>query len=348
MIQNPAISVVIPSYNNSCFIEAAVRSVLEQTYPASEIIVVDDGSTDGTAEVLASYVERDLVTYLWQENGGPAAARNRGISVSKSEYLCFLDADDTLYPNSIQERIEIYEKHPGLGLVFSDNRKVIQKGGINIVYRENDLLESNLVRDTLKDHIISVDEEAYLLSTGVFCELAMRCFIWTGTVMVRRSVLDDVGNFDEDLKIAEDHDLWLRICRKYEIGFLNRSTATYLMHDGGTTKNKSLYYDSGITVSYRYLAELPIKYQKKLVRQIALYAFTKGYDLYEKELFFEANRAFKQALGRNPLELRYYIFYAFTLLPSSLIKKLRGFKKLLHASNNGSPADAPTTFGPRN
>jgi glycosyltransferase involved in cell wall biosynthesis len=329
MTVQPEISVIIPSYNGAKFIKTAVESVLQQGIPSVEIVIVDDGSTDGTKRVLQDYRDKGLVTYISQENKGPAAARNLGMRISKGEFICFLDADDILYPNSIQDRADVYKKYPELGLVFTDNKKVLRKNGKDVTYRENDLRETNFLEEIASDHINLIDGDIYLLNKGIFYELVLHCFIWTGTVMIRRSVLNDIGYFDEELKIAEDHDLWLRICRKYKIGFLNKTTAAYIMHNDGITTNTPLYYDSSIKVRSHYANELPKLYRDRLEKQLAMYSFTKGYYYYRNALYGEANRAFRQALSQNPLSVRYHLYWALTLLPEFVIKPARIFKRLL-------------------
>lgn len=332
MNSDPEVSVIIPCFNSSETIEAAVGSILEQTGTRIEIVIVDDGSTDGTEILLKDYVERGLVTYLRQENKGPAAARNLGIRNAKGEYICFLDADDTIQVNSIQDRLAVYKKYTGLGLLFTDYKKVICKNGNQVTWRGTDLLCINFLESIVNNFIRSVDGDIYLFHKGIFYELVLFCFIWTGTVMIPKKVFSDVGYFNEGLRIAEDHDLWLRIACKYEIGFRAINTATYVLHDGGITKNIPLYYASSIRVRSQYLDPvygLPEDYRKRLRKQIALYFFTIGYYYYEKDSYMEASRQFRQALIYNPLQLRYWLFLTISFLPKRFVRELRRFKNLL-------------------
>jgi glycosyltransferase involved in cell wall biosynthesis len=345
MTAPPEVSVIIPTYNRSHCIGTAVESVLSQggIDPASiEIIVVDDGSTDGTEEVLKGYIERGSVTYLKQANGGPAAARNCGIRNSKGQYITFLDADDVLYPNSIEARLSIYAKYSQLGLLFTDNKKIIRKNGKEITYRENDLRQINFIEEIARDYIRSHENDFYLFSKDIFHELVLRCFIWTGTVMTRRTVLEDVGYFDEQLRIAEDHDLWLRICLKYEIGFRALSTAVYVLHDSGITKNAPLYYESSIKVRSRYLRgmhRLPGQTRKELRKQIGSYFFAKGYHYYENNSYRAARRDFLSALRYDPLTLNHYLYPAATFLPVPAVQRIRSVREWLSSVARG-PGEA--------
>ena len=110
------VSVVIPSYNYGHFIEDTIRSILAQTYISYEIIVVDDGSTDNTQEILKPYLEK--INYVYQNNQGLSAARNHGTSLAKGEFVLFLDADDFLLPHMLEEQIAAFQQNPDLGLVI--------------------------------------------------------------------------------------------------------------------------------------------------------------------------------------------------------------------------------------
>lgn len=326
-MNNPSVSVVIPTFNRADTIEVAIRSVLDQGFPGTEIVVVDDGSTDETALVLKEYADSGQIAYFRQENKGPSSARNRGILHSRADYICFLDADDVLFPESIRERFEVFKKHPELGLVFTDNRKIIRTGSGKTLFRENDLRETNFIEETLFGHIRAVDGDVYLLTPDIYYELVTRSFIWTGTVMVKRSVFDEVGYFSESMRIAEDHDLWIRISRRSLIGFLNKSTAEYVLHEGGITQNRLLYYDSSRAVCSQYMDELPAPYRKRVRQKMAHYCFLRGYYLYQHERYPEARLAFRQASREDPSMTEYHLYSLLTMLPEMVIRRIRKFKK---------------------
>ena len=114
--ENPTVSIIIPTYNYGAFLPTAIRSCLDQTYKPIEIIVVDDGSTDNTKEVVKEF--SDNIIYLYQENRGVSAARNRGLELAADSYIAFLDSDDYLANGSIEIRVRILEKYPDIGVVF--------------------------------------------------------------------------------------------------------------------------------------------------------------------------------------------------------------------------------------
>jgi tetratricopeptide (TPR) repeat protein len=181
------VSVIIPTYNRSKLLQLAVESVLAQTYPAVEIIVVDDGSTDDTEAVMEQYAGR--ITYIKQDNQGVAAARNAGIRVASGEYLNFLDDDDRFMPAKIERQVQILDSRSEIGLVHCRYYHIDEDG--------NRL------------------SEAGLLPEGkVLKELVCGCFVWSGAPLIRRQCLDQVGLFDEETwSTSEDWDMWLRIAQ---------------------------------------------------------------------------------------------------------------------------------------
>ena len=191
------VSVIIPTYNRAYCIVNAVDSVLAQTYPALEIIVVDDGSTDNTAEVLHSYRERETVRYIYQTHQGVSAARNRGILASRGDWLAFLDSDDMWLPTKLEKQVEYLSRNPGI--------KICQTGEIWI--------HRGRKRNPKKYHS----------KPHGFCfgKLLHRCLISPSAVMLHRRILEKVGLFDTSFPVCEDYELWLRIGCRYPIGLVD-------------------------------------------------------------------------------------------------------------------------------
>jgi glycosyltransferase involved in cell wall biosynthesis len=189
----PKVSVVIPTYNRSFLLEKAIVSVLEQTFTNYEIIVVDDGSSDNTRQVIDKFAGR--VRYYYQENGGPSSARNRGIQAAMGEYIAFLDSDDVFFPEKLETQARALDENQEYGMVFS--------------------------------HAVTMDEEGHpagsswkgVMSGWIYPRnlFIKNCMIATPSVMVRASVFERVGVFDESLSLCEDLDLWRRIARRYPV-----------------------------------------------------------------------------------------------------------------------------------
>ena len=195
----PKVSVIIPTYNSANYLPEAIESVLAQTYKDFEILVMDDGSTDNTKDVVAPYLDR--IIFLEGPNGGPSKARNRAILESSSEYVAFLDADDIWYPDKLDRQITIFAENQHYSLVHSD-------ASYTRIYTS----QEDRTWFSLKKRV---------KSGWIFSELLTENFIILSSVIVKRDCLNRIGLFDEDLKCWEGYDLWLRIAFEYQIGFVN-------------------------------------------------------------------------------------------------------------------------------
>ena len=183
------ISVIIPSYNRAGLLPRALDSVLAQSHPAAEIIVVDDGSTDHTAQLLAGRYAR--VDYVRQPNRGVSAARNAGLARARHEWLCLLDSDDSWRADKLEKQVQALRQNPAFRLCHTDETW----------YRRGKLLKQR------KKHAKRGGD--------LFQHCLPLCAISPSSVMIHKGVLEDVGGFDESLPACEDYDMWLRICRKY-------------------------------------------------------------------------------------------------------------------------------------
>ncbi|MHC5165167.1 MAG: glycosyltransferase family 2 protein, partial [Planctomycetota bacterium] len=237
------ISVVIPAYNAEKHIARAIDSVLAQTRPADEIIVVDDGSTDATAEVVRSYGEK--VIFIQQENAGVSVARNAGIEAASGDWIAFLDADDEWLPEKLMLQTEHLAKHPDLKWTFTNMSWDKEKRGAvkptHPIHRLNTILADT---EYFEDYL-----DAY--TQGFFSS--------TITLMIHRSVFDSVGVFEPGMKRAQDTDLWFRIAYRYpKIGYLPEPLAIY--HLG--TPNSSVKTNDSVD----YLIDL-VRRQEKFSKQ---------------------------------------------------------------------------------
>ena len=237
------ISVVIPAYNAEKHIARAIDSVLAQTRPADEVIVVDDGSTDATAEVVRSY--GDKVIFLQQENAGVSVARNAAIEAATGDWIAFLDADDEWLPEKLMLQTEHLAKHPDLKWSFTNISWDKEKRGAvkptHPIHRLNTILADT---EYFEDYL-----DAY--TQGFFAS--------TITLMIHRSVFDSVGVFEPGMKRAQDTDLWFRIAYQYpKIGYLPEPLAIY--HLG--TPNSSVKTNDSVD----YLIDL-VHRQEKFSKQ---------------------------------------------------------------------------------
>lgn len=200
MSNHPFISVVIPSYNRAQTALGAVDSVLKQTYPDFEIVFVDDGSTDATAETLHSFLRQSpsapQVRYVHQTNQGQSAARNRGIAEARGDWTAFLDSDDHWLPQKLEWQVRAIATHSECGACFTDAT----------------LIHGNAQEQTAFQTSGRVFEGTIgIVSDGV--RPLARCFggPWTQTLLARTDILKTMGGFDPDLHFAEDHDFLFRL-----------------------------------------------------------------------------------------------------------------------------------------
>ena len=189
------ISVVIPSYNRKDFLKRSIDSAINQTKKPLEIIVVDDGSTDGTEAMIKS--DYDFVKFIKQKNKGVSAARNIGIKVSIGEWICFLDSDDEWKKDKLEKQINAMKSNPGYK--FFHSNEIWIKNGLRINQKKKHKKYGGDIFDKCLD----------------------MCRISPSSVMIDKTVFDEVGNFNEDLVVCEDYELWLRICDKYRVFFID-------------------------------------------------------------------------------------------------------------------------------
>jgi len=209
-----SVSVVIPAYNHATFLPEALESVFGQSERPSEVIVVDDGSTDETAEVLRPYEGR--IRVLTQANRGVAAARNAGAAAASGDLVAFLDADDAWLPAKLERQVARLAAKPELGLVHCGMEEVDEQGR-----------RLNVRLDGMQGW---VSQEMLLFRRGVILGAG-------STAIVRGGAFGEVGGFDERLSTSADWDLCYRVGRKYQVGFVPEALVRYRVHGGNMHRN---------------------------------------------------------------------------------------------------------------
>lgn len=219
-----AVSVVIPCYNGAKYVVAAVRSALAQGHDDLEVIVVDDGSSDGSAELVTRNVPQAIV--LRQPNRGVAAARNLGIARASGHWIAFLDADDIWLPGKLAAQLDALQTHPEARLVY---------GAWQVWPSADAEPDPSFVDELLSG---AADSGRWTGPSGwIYSALLLDCEVWTSTVLVQASLLDEIGVFDRGLRVGEDYDLWLRASRVTPIVRVPRPLALYRMHPGNITRS---------------------------------------------------------------------------------------------------------------
>lgn len=308
--ETPLVSVVMPAYNAGPYLEAAIRSVLEQDYPAVELIVVDDGSSDGTPEFAAGFGER--VRVLRQRNAGPAAARNRGMAAARGELVAFLDADDVWLPGKLRAQVDHLRSHPEVGIVYgaflrwsagpdgSFGPPPVPPGadpGVPLVREQSGWIYTGLLFDNIV-HVI--------------------------TAMLRKPVVDRLGGFDESLRTGEDYDFWLRASRQFQAAKLNRTLAWYRLHATSTTRVPRVENNE-----YRVLSKMLEQYgatgpdgvsaaASRVRERLFQLCFSHGYFHYWQGSPGVAAQAFREALGHARLRPKAWGYWALATIRARL------------------------------
>lgn len=213
---NELVSIIMPVYNVEAFVAEAIESVLAQTYPHWELIIVDDGSTDASSQIIGRYTDPRIIK-IQQENKGEGGARNAGLEVQHGTYIGFLDADDVFLPNALADFVSYFEGHPEYDVVFSDGyfvdnqRRVLMRFGDHRPYEVSGFILDSLV---VTPSVISVPS----------------------MMMVRRSAVEKQGvRFDESLEYGVDWDFWIQLARHSQFGHLPVETCLYRIHEMNMT-----------------------------------------------------------------------------------------------------------------
>ncbi|MGD8447855.1 MAG: glycosyltransferase [Desulfobacterales bacterium] len=189
--KKPRVSVIIPTYNRGWIIREAIDSVMVQDYRDFELIVVDDGSTDNTPDILDSF--RDEIRVLRQENQGVSAARNRGLATASGRFIAFLDSDDLWLPQKLLRQVEFFNKNPDAQICQTEETWIRKGVRVN-------------------------PKKRHKKPRGMIFEPSLAlCLVSPSAVMIRASLFEKVGGFDETLPACEDYDLWLRISSRYPV-----------------------------------------------------------------------------------------------------------------------------------
>jgi len=215
-IKRPKLSVIITSYNHADYIGKLIDSVLEQTFKDFEILIIDDGSTDSTREILEKYKSDPRVRTKYQENKGIVYTRNKGIQETKGEYVCFVDSDDLLLPDRFQEEIDALDSHQDAGLVYSDAYIIDKDGNSQGRYAK-----------IFKPYFKNITENAFL----------KYCFFPAITVMFRRSLFLKTGLLEEPAMHCE-YFKWIEISLLSKVYYINKPLSCWRCHGENISRSK--------------------------------------------------------------------------------------------------------------
>ncbi len=234
MTQNikPTVSVIIAVYNGEKTIKRAIDSILQQTWPVNEIIIIDDGSTDNTRQVLADY--KDKITTLHQQNAGVSVARNKGVEQAKSDWICFLDADDWYYPDRIKWHMEMIQQNPKLDFLTGDFDYIDENGNILRQSMQSTKCGSQLLQ-------LAGDKSSVIMQGDLIGEFVEQHFGDTHTLTLKRADFLKLGGYPQGVAVCEDVNFLIRLCAvsRY-IGVKTLPMAAYFIHSNSATRSDPL------------------------------------------------------------------------------------------------------------
>ena len=328
----PTVSIVIPTFNRAGLIGETLQSVLSQTLQDIEVIVVDDGSTDDTSEVLARYNGR--IRVLRQQNRGPSAAKNLGMAQASGTYIALQDSDDLWVPDKLEEQVSFLDTCARVDLVFGDLRRFGSKGTVYESLFGRLPRFKRLARTCVGPGLLVLDGDVYgylLEETPIFGQ----------TVVFRRSLLDRAGWFDESICLSEDWDLWLRMARVARLGYVDR-VVTLLRQHGGNLSGR---------LAERILGEIRVLemveqrdtlltdlHRQTIRRAKAQKHFDVGYERFCQNRFADAREQFGRCLDLDPRHEKARTYRRLCRWPHWVLRSMRAVKQLTTSIRWGDPA----------
>jgi glycosyltransferase involved in cell wall biosynthesis len=299
----PAVSVIIPVHNRAPTLRRAIDSVLAQTYQDFELIVVDDGSTDGSASVAAAVIDKRIAVVQHTCNRGASAARNTGIQATRAPYVAFLDSDDVWLPTKIERQLGVFgSSDTGVALVYTGVERIFADGTTtcHVPKRQRHL-------------------ERALLLANVIGE--------TSVGMLRRSALDAVGGFDESLPSSQDLDLWLRVCTQFPAAAVPE---VLVRIDKGDNPDR---VSANVARTIRGRELYGQKHRDKLIHHGVLHEYLRETGWWWQHRAGDvksARRLYREALAARPLAPLTHVLLLSSYAPHSWLRKAANAKRYLN------------------
>jgi glycosyltransferase involved in cell wall biosynthesis len=277
----PLVSVVIATYNMGQYIDQAVDSILNQTWPTIEVVVIDDGSTDNTAEVMARYKVDQRVIYISTPNQGQPKAKNCGINNTRGEFIAFCDADDLWERNKLEVQMPLFS-NPSVGVVYSE--------------------VSNIDENNIR-YIKPASETRH---TGrVTNQMLIENFVPFGTAIIRRQCIEKNGIFDEEFRMGIDWDLWLRYSLNWEFAYTPERTYIYRVWSGQMSNNYRGRYEFANRILNKFVAQHEQHLDPKFIKKAWADMYMREAVVYARneKLFLMPLRKIIHGLWLDPFKL---------------------------------------------
>lgn len=323
MSKRPAVTVIITTYNRAELLQETLRSVAAQSYKDYEVIVVDDGSTDNTAQVIS--VAGMDVRYIWQSNAGPTIAKNRGMAMAAGEYIAHLDSDDVWMPDHLSECVGALEAHPEVDLVFSDVRRFADDS----VWHD-----SFFARHPRIYALPGLTREGHMgiLRDGSWRELLKETYIFMGAVVMKHEIYQKMGGFDERLVHCEDWEYWMRIARTYTLGFVDRPSLLIRDHNGNISGNRGKQISGEIRVLELVrdeCQELDEEVLRTIREELRRRNFDAGYQFFDQGDLRNARKRFWASWQMDGASLRTAAYLLASCCPIAAVEMGRKVKQSL-------------------
>jgi GT2 family glycosyltransferase len=344
---NPLVSTIIPTYNRAYILHRAVDSVLAQTHSRCEVVIVDDGSTDGTAGMVRERYGHDArVRYVQQENAGVSAARNRGFAAAQGDFFALLDSDDWWAPWKLELQLACFRHCPKLGMVWTDMSAVNAEGEVvdrcylKAMYAayqhwgEKDLFTDTYAIREVAPQLVDMLPGARLMTGEIFSQMIMGNMVHTSTVLLTRERAERVNGFRVDLvPSGEDYDFHLRTCREGLVGFVDHPSICYqvAMPDQLTARSYSIDFARNFLKTIEPVIERDrelIRLPERMIRHSLAY----GHRWLGRELLLSRRSAPARSHLAQSMRQEWSPgaagLYAMSLLPAGAIDLLRSARKM--------------------
>jgi len=301
---NPKVSIILPSFNRAHLLPRAIKSILSQTFQDFELIIVDDGSSDNTEEVIKSFKDNRIIYIRHDKNKGANAARNTGLQVAGGEYIAFQDSDDEWLPEKLEKQIKVFETAPSeVGIVYTSFWKYLNNN----------------------DKIYIPDPQIKQKEGYIFKQLLERNFIGLPTAIIKKKCFEKVGRFDEELYYLEDWDLFIRISRYYQFMFINEPLVISYDTPGSVSKQEGSIKINALKLIFQ-------KNWKDLAMDehlLARHYFNIGNILCSDGKIKEGRKFLIESVKFDPLNIKSLLAIALSFGGEVLYKKIKRAKNIL-------------------
>ena len=305
-MSDPLVSIVTPVYNGSQYLSEAIESALAQTYKNFELLIVNDGSTDNSSDIIRPFLKDSRVIYIEQKNAGVAAARNTALKQARGKYIGFLDQDDLWLKNKLEVQVAVLDQDANVALVHS-RHDVIDNQGNTTDYDLISRVSGYCFKDMFKENRIAVL-----------------------TVLIRKTIFNEIGLFNEQLTGVDDYEMWLRITLKYPIKYIDQSLASYRFHNSNFSKNSFKMTILDLNAINIFLFENPEVLDlvgKKTIRArlYELHHQLGNWYAWGDQDFFQARKHYGFAIQSNPFAISDYYRFIYCSLSNEKRKAINWY-----------------------